>query len=151
MQITSSAFTDGKIIPTRYTCSGADVSPALAWSDAPVGTASFALIADDPDAPRGTWVHWVIYNIPAGTTILAENVPKDKTLSDGSAQGQNDFQRFGYGGPCPPPGKPHRYFFTLYALDIRLNLSSGATKAAVEAAMAGHILAQAQVMGTFAR
>jgi len=151
MQITSSAFTDGKIIPTRYTCSGADVSPALAWSDAPVGTASFALIADDPDAPRGTWVHWVIYNIPAATTILAENVPKDKTLSDGSAQGQNDFQRFGYGGPCPPPGKPHRYFFTLYALDIRLNLSSGATKAAVEAAMAGHILAQAQVMGTFAR
>jgi hypothetical protein len=151
MQITSSAFAEGATIPARYTCSGADVSPALTWSGAPQGTASFALIADDPDAPGKTWVHWVIYDVPFGAAGLAEDIPKDERLDDGSAQGRNDFQRTGYGGPCPPRGNPHRYFFKLYALDTMLNLGAGATKAEVEAAMEGHILAQAQVMGTFAR
>src|SRR3989304_2756237 len=117
IQLTSSAFTDGSPIPARHTCDGPDVSPMLKWSGAPAGTKSFALICDDPDAPAGTWVHWVIYGIPPDTTDLPEGVPPDETLPDGSRQGKNDFGRIGYGGPCPPPGKPHRYYFKIYALD----------------------------------
>jgi Raf kinase inhibitor-like YbhB/YbcL family protein len=127
------------------------MSPPLAWTDAPEGRASFALIADDPDAPGRTWVHWVIFNIPPNVGGLSENTPTNDRLGDGSLQGANDFRRIGYGGPCPPPGSPHRYFFKLYALDTKLDLEAGATKAQLEAAMQGHILAEAQLMGTFRR
>ena len=149
----SSAFVDGGAIPRQFTCDGVNQSPELSWSDAPASTRTFALIADDPDAPGGTWVHWVMYNLPANTAALPEGVAKDdvlKTLGN-ALQGRNDFKRIGYGGPCPPAGKPHRYFFKLYALDIALTLRSGATKAQVEAAMQGHIVATAQLIGTYGR
>jgi Raf kinase inhibitor-like YbhB/YbcL family protein len=150
--LTSLAFTDGSAVPAKHTCDGADVSPPLAWSGAPAGTVSFALIADDPDAPGGTWVHWVLYNLPATTPELPENVAKVETLDLGGArQGRNDFHRPGYGGPCPPPGPAHRYFFKLYALDIVLQPRSPAQKKDVEAAMQGHMLGMAQLVGTYAR
>ena len=150
--LTSPAFTEGSAIPVKYSCDGADVSPPLAWSDAPPGTVSFALIADDPDAPAGTWVHWVLYNLPATITELPENVAKVETLDLGGArQGRNDFHRPGYGGPCPPPGPAHRYFFKLYALDTALKLRSAAQKKDLEAAMQGHTLGMAQLAGTYAR
>jgi Raf kinase inhibitor-like YbhB/YbcL family protein len=150
-KLSTTAFQPGSDIPTKYTCSGADVSPALAWSDPPARTQSFALIADDPDAPVGTWVHWVAYDLPPNARGLPEGVPKTDAISGGGVQGRNDFGKAGYGGPCPPPGKPHRYFFKLYALDSRLNLKPGATKKAVEQAMQGHILGQAEIMGRFQR
>jgi len=150
-QIKSSAFENGKPIPVKYTGQGKDVSPPLEWSNPPAGTKSFAIINDDPDAPVGTWVHWVIYDIPANVTKLPENVPAKETLPDGSKQGLNDWGRVGYGGPMPPPGKPHRYFFKIYALDTVLNLKPRATKAELLKAMQGHILAQAELMGTYQR
>jgi len=150
--LTSAALKDGATIPGKYTCDGVDVSPPLAWSGAPAGTRSFALIADDPDAPGGTWVHWVLYNLPAEVSDLPENIAKVESLDLGGArQGRNDFRRPGYGGPCPPPGPAHRYFFKLYALDTRLELKAGAQKKDVEAAMEGHVLGSAQLMGTYAR
>ena len=150
--LTSSAFTEGTAIPAKYTCEGEDVSPPLAWSDAPAGTVSFALIVDDPDAPAGTWVHWVLYNLPATAGELPENVAKVETLDLGGArQGRNDFQRPGYGGPCPPPGPAHRYFFKLYALDAALPPRPAARQKDVEAAMQGHTLGMAQLVGTYAR
>lgn len=149
--LSSTAFPPGGEIPSKYTCSGADVSPALSWNDPPAGTQSFALIADDPDAPVGTWVHWVAYDLPASARQLPEGLPKTEAIAGGGVQGQNDFRKTGYGGPCPPPGKPHRYYFKLYALDSKLNLKPAATKKMVEAAMEGHILAQAEVMGRFQR
>jgi len=150
--LTTTAFKDGAPIPGKYTCDGVDVSPPLAWSGAPAGTRSFALIADDPDAPGGTWVHWVLYNLPAEVSELPENIAKVESLDLGGArQGRTDFRRPGYGGPCPPPGPAHRYFFTLYALDARLELKAGAQKKDVEAAMQGHVLGSAQLMGTYAR
>jgi Raf kinase inhibitor-like YbhB/YbcL family protein len=150
-KLNSTSFQPERDIPSKYTCSGADVSPALSWTDPPAGTQSFALIADDPDAPAGTWVHWVAYDLPASARQLPEGVPKADALPGGGVQGQNDFRKTGYGGPCPPPGKPHRYYFKLYALDNKLNLKPGATKKAVEQAMQGHILAQAELMGRFQR
>jgi Raf kinase inhibitor-like YbhB/YbcL family protein len=147
----SSAFTAGGEIPKRFTCDGPDVSPALAWNDPPAGTQSISLIMDDPDAPAGTWVHWVLYDLPPSARELAEGVPKEEQLSNGAHQGRNDFRRIGYGGPCPPPGRPHRYFFKLYALDARTNLKAGATKAELEKAMRGHILAQTDLMGRYKR
>src|SRR3989442_12259550 len=136
----------------KYRCEGVDVPPPLTWSDAPAGTRSFALIADDPDAPGGTWVHWVLYNLPAEVSELPENIAKVESLDLGGArQGRNDFRRPGYGGPCPPPGPAPRYFFKLYALDTRLELKAGAQKKDVEAAMEGHALGSAQLMGTYAR
>lgn len=150
MQITSSAFSEGNPIPRKYTCDAEDASPPLAWSGVPAGTKSLALIADDPDAPVGTWVHWVIYNLPPTLNGLPEEVAKTPT-AEGGVQGINDFRKTGYGGPCPPRGKPHRYFFKLYALDTLLSLQAGATKAEVEKAMRGHILAQGQLMGTYSR
>ena len=147
----SAAFQHGDNIPAQYTCQGRDISPALSWKGAPAGTKSFALIADDPDAPAGTWTHWVLFNLPATTESLPENVAKTEDLSGGARQGRNDFRRVGYGGPCPPPGKPHRYYFKLYALDMTLNLPAGASKQQVEKAMQGHILAQAELMGKFKR
>ncbi len=150
--LTSAAFKDGAPIPAKYTCDGVDVSPPLAWSGAPAGTRSVALIADDPDAPGGTWVHWVLYNLPAEVSDLPENIAKVESLDLGGArQGRNDFRRPGYGGPCPPPGPAHRYFFKLYALDTRLELKAGAQKKDVEAALEGHALGSAQIMGTYAR
>ena len=151
MQLTSTAFKEGESIPSRFTCDESNVSPALKWSGVPAGAKSLVLIADDPDAPVGTWVHWVLYDLPAGTSELAEDTPKSQYLAGGAKQGLNDFQRLGYGGPCPPPGKPHRYFFKLYALDTALELKPGATKKEVERAMEKHILAQAQLMGTYKR
>jgi len=150
-QLTSSAFSSGAAIPSQYTCQGADVSPALKWGDAPSGTQSFALIVDDPDAPVGDWVHWTMWNIPATSHELSENVPRQEQLGDGSRQGRNDFRKTGYNGPCPPPGKTHRYFFRVYALDTKLDLKPGAAKADLDAAIRGHVLAQAEYMGTFKR
>ena len=150
--LTSTAFRDGAAIPVKHTCDGVDASPPLAWSDAPAGTRSFALIADDPDAPAGPWVHWVVYNLPAAVAELPENVAKVEALDLGGArQGRNDFRRPGYGGPCPPPGPAHRYFFTLYALDAPLTLKAGAQRKDVETAMEGHVLGSAQLMATYAR
>ena len=151
MRITTTAFAEGAMIPQRYTGDGADVSPPLAWSEPPAGVQTFALIADDPDAPRGTWTHWVLWGLPPQTADLAEAVPAVKTLPGGGHQGTNDFGKIGYGGPAPPRGKPHRYFFKLFALDARLNLAEGATKAQLEAALKGHVLEQAQLMGTYQR
>jgi Raf kinase inhibitor-like YbhB/YbcL family protein len=150
--LTSPAFEDGAAIPVKHTCDGADLSPPLAWSGAPPGTRSFALIADDPDAPAGLWVHWVLYNLPPAVSELPENIAKVESLDLGGArQGRTDFRRPGYGGPCPPAGPAHRYFFKLYALDAPLQLKPAAQKKDVEAAMQGHMLGTAQLMGTYAR
>ena len=149
--ITSSAFENGGNIPKKFTCDGPDVSPALAWSDPPASTQSLVLIADDPDAPMGTWVHWVVYDMPATARELPEGLARTAVLPVGGLQGVNDFRRSGYGGPCPPPGRPHRYSFRLYALDRKLGLKAGAVKRDVEAAMKGNILAQAELMGRYGR
>ena len=150
-EIKSDAFQSEKNIPPAYTCDGEDVSPPLAWPNPPEGTKSFALIADDPDAPAGTWVHWVIYDLPAGAAALPAGLPKLQKLPDGSKQGITDFGRLGYGGPCPPPGKAHRYYFKLYALDTFLNLPPKQRKSDLLAAIEGHILAKTQLMGTYER
>jgi Raf kinase inhibitor-like YbhB/YbcL family protein len=147
----TTAFAVSGEISKKYTCDGADVSPALNWTDAPAGTQSFALIADDPDAPVGTWTHWSIWNIPAKATALPEDVPKVGESGDGARQGKNDFQRIGYGGPCPPAGKPHRYFFKLYALDAMLDVKAGASRKELERAMKGHVLSQTELMGKYGR
>ncbi len=150
LKVTSTAFDSGGTIPKKYTCDGADVSPPLAWQGAPDSTKSFAVICDDPDAPMGTWVHWVLFNLPADTVRLPENIPPDEELENGARQGRNDFGRIGYGGPCPPSGT-HRYFFKVYALDTKLGLAAGATKADVVKAMAGHILAEGHLVGRYSR
>ncbi|MDH7485501.1 MAG: YbhB/YbcL family Raf kinase inhibitor-like protein [Anaerolineae bacterium] len=149
-ELTSTAFVQGKPIPRKYTCDGQDISPPLSWGDPPAGTRSLALIADDPDAPAGTWVHWVLYNLPATSRGLPEAVSSDAELADGSRHGRNSWRRLGYGGPCPPRGT-HRYFFKLYALDTVLDLKAGADKGQLLKAMEGHILAQAELMGTYSR
>ena len=150
MQITSSAFREGEAIPRKYTCDGEDVSPPLSWSGASEGTESIALISDDPDAPMGTWVHWVIYDLPAGVTSLPEGVESVERPQVGGIHGITDFRRLGYGGPCPPSGT-HRYFFKLFALDNVMDLPASATKKKLLQAMKGHILAEAQIMGTYSR
>ena len=144
LTVKSSAFNDGDMMDVKYTGKGADISPQLSWEGVPDGTKSFALICDDPDAPFMTWVHWVIYDIPANVTELSEGVAKEKVLSSGAKQGKNDFRKIGYGGPYPPPGGPHRYFFKLYALDAELNLEPGLSKKALLKAMEGQILEEAQ-------
>ena len=149
-ELTSTAFGPGEPIPRQYTCDGEDMSPLLQWGEPPEGTQSFALIADDPDAPVGTWVHWVLYDLPAEARGLPEAVPPDAELPDGSRQGKNSWRRLGYGGPCPPGGT-HRYFFKLYALDSTLGLSAGANKERVLKAMEGHVLAEAELMGVYTR
>jgi hypothetical protein len=153
MKVTSSAFADGAPIPVKHTCDGPDTSPPLAWTGAPENTKTFALIMDDPDAPMGTWVHWVLWNLPGTRGSLPENVSKtgEPTELGGALQGNNTWPMVGYNGPCPPPGKPHRYYFKLNALDGPLSLKTGATKADVERAMQGHVLAQAQLVGTYGR
>jgi hypothetical protein len=150
IEITSSAFSQGQPIPEKFTCKGEDISPALSWTEPPAGTQSFALIMDDPDAPAGTWVHWVLFNIPVSARSLPETFPSDAILPDGSMSGNSSFGGPGYGGPCPPSGT-HRYFFKLYALDEMLAISAGATKGELEKAMVGHILAQGELMGTFSK
>ena len=149
MYVKTTAFTDGSLIPRRCTCEGEDVSPALTWGDAPAGTASFVLIVDDPDAPRGTWTHWTLFNLPATANGLAEGW----RAGAGGMSGHNDFGNTGYGGPCPPRGHGvHRYFIRLYALDVAsLALREGAARKDLEATMAGHVLAQAQLMGRYER
>lgn len=150
-KLSTTAFKPGGDIPKRFTCEGFDASPALTWTNPPPGTQSFALIADDPDAPAGTWVHWVVYDLPASARQLPEDLPKADEVRGGGYHGRNDFDKTGYGGPCPPPGKPHRYFFKLYALDTKLNLTAGAAKSDVERAMKGHILAQTELVGRYHR
>ena len=149
-ELTSTAFGPEESIPSVFTCDGRDVSPPLQWTDPPQGTQSFALISDDPDAPMGTWVHWVLFNLPAEVRALPEAVAPDAELADGSRHGTSSFRRLGYGGPCPPSGT-HRYFFKLYALDTVLDLPSGANKKQLLEAMEGHILAQVELMGRYAR
>ncbi len=149
--ISSPSFPNGGEIPGKFTCDGADVSPQLVWTDAPAGTQTFVLIADDPDAPVGTWTHWVLFNLPVNGSSLSENIDKAGELPNRARQGRNDFGKIGYNGPCPPPGKPHRYFFKLYALDAQLNLKPGSSKQEVEKAMQGHILGRAEWMGKYRR
>lgn len=151
IKLTSTAFNNESSIPAKHTGDGHDVSPALAWSDFPENAGSFALICDDPDAPVGTWVHWVIFNIPAHARALPGGVPTTGTLQSGAVQGKNDFGNIGYGGPAPPPGKAHRYFFKLYCLDGPLDLAPGATKKQLLSSMEGHLLAQGQLMGRYKR
>ena len=145
--VTSTAFTEAQTIPEKHTCDGADVSPPLGWTGVPQNARSLALICDDPDAPAGTWVHWVLYGLPASATGLEEGTPKSEALASGARQGRNDFKRIGYGGPCPPRGAAHRYFFKLYALDSEISLAAGATKQELLRAMEGHVVAQGELMG----
>jgi Raf kinase inhibitor-like YbhB/YbcL family protein len=151
MKLTSDAFREGQPIPDIHSCDGENRSPPLIWSDIPVSTRSFVLIVDDPDAPRGTWIHWVLFNLPADAVELSSGVPSLPELKSGARQGVNDSGAVGYAGPCPPPGKAHRYFFRLFALDCTLNLASGVTRGAVDEAIAGHVLAETVLMGTFQR
>ena len=150
MELRSAAFEEGGMIPKKHTCDGEDISPALEWTSVADGTKSLALICDDPDAPGGTWVHWVIFNIPGGERDLAENIPSQKELPDGSKQGTNDFRKIGYGGPCPPGGT-HRYYFKIYSLDTELDLEAGVTKSQLLQAMKGHVLGEGQLMGKYKR
>ena len=151
MPVRSPAFVEGGMIPVKYSCQGEDLSPPIEWDSVPGAAKSLALICDDPDAPVGTWVHWVIWNIPPEKKELAEAVPQKAELPDGARQGMNDFRKMGYGGPMPPPGNAHRYYFKIYALDIKPDLKSGATKAKLLDAMKGHVLAEGQLMGTYKR
>jgi Raf kinase inhibitor-like YbhB/YbcL family protein len=149
IQMTSPAFQDGQVISEKYTGHGDDVSPPLDWNGAPPQAKGFAVICEDPDAPSGTFTHWVIYNIPATSKGLSENIPKGESLPDGSAQGKNSFGNIGYNGPAPPAGKVHHYIFSVYALDIILQLSPGADSDDALKAMNGHVLAQGKLTGTF--
>jgi Raf kinase inhibitor-like YbhB/YbcL family protein len=151
IQLTTTSFTPGGFIPKRFTCDASDVSPALAWSAPPSGTRSFAIIEDDPDAPSGTFVHWLVYDLPAASRKLPEGVAGSDALPGGGRQGTNDFSRTGYNGPCPPRGTPHRYYIRLYALDVKLNLRPAATRRDLDAAMTGHILVRGELMGRFQR
>ncbi|HEY9846213.1 MAG TPA: YbhB/YbcL family Raf kinase inhibitor-like protein [Candidatus Caenarcaniphilales bacterium] len=150
MKLESNSFAANGEIPTKYTCDGEDISPDLRWNELPSETQSLALIVDDPDAPGGTFVHWVVYDLPPQVQQLQEGVAISPTPEGGGVQGQTSFERLGYGGPCPPSGT-HRYYFKLYALDQSLRLKSGATKSQVTAAMEGHILATAELMGRYSR
>jgi len=150
IKLISSAFTEGQPIPRQFTCDGINISPPLEWTGIPKSARTLAIIADDPDAPSGNWVHWVIYNLPADTMGMIENLPPTEDVKGGGLQGKNDFEKTAYGGPCPPSGT-HRYFFKIYALDTELQLKAGATKAELEKAMEGHTLAQSQLMGTYRR
>ena len=147
----SSQLRPGESIPRQFTCDDKDVSPPLHWNSAPAGTKSFSLLTEDPDAPGGTFIHWMLYDLPANATELPQNVPQKKELPNGARQGRNGFGRIGYGGPCPPSGPAHRYYFRLYALDRKLDLAAGASRAELDRAMKGHILAQAELMGRYKR
>ena len=150
IQLASSAFENKGVIPKKYTCDGEEVSPPLSWSQAPKNTVTFALIVDDPDAPRGTFVHWLLYDLPGTITELPEGIPNNQALEGGGIQGKNSAGGIGYTGPCPPKGT-HRYFFKLYALDAELGLDPGANEQELQEAMQGHILAQGELMGTYTK
>jgi Raf kinase inhibitor-like YbhB/YbcL family protein len=154
-ELTSPAFKASATIPKKFTCDGADVSPRLDWKNAPKGTRAFALIMEDPDAPAGIWIHWLIYDAPAGSRGLPEGVPAAESLEGGAKQGWSwgvdQFERVGYGGPCPPKGKPHRYVFTAYALSVPTGLPPRATKAQLLKSMKDKILAQAELVGLYGR
>lgn len=150
IKITSSAFEDGGMIPAKYTCDGKDISPPLGWDAVPEGTNGIALICDDPDAPMGTFVHWVLFNLPSETRQLPEGFPDDETLADGTRQGVSDFGKTGYGGPCPPSGT-HRYFFKIYALDKKIDIVAVTDKQHLLEAMQDHILGQGQLVGKYKR
>ena len=151
MELASSAFANGAEIPRKFTCDGTNVSPPLSWSAPPEGTASLVLICDDPDAPAGIWVHWVVYGLPRDARQLAEGITPAPILKAGGQQGRNDFGRIGYGGPCPPRGSAHRYFFRLYAVDREPALEPGATRAQVLKAIEGHVLDEVHYMGRYKR
>ena len=150
IKVKSTAFKDGELIPSKYTCDGVNVSPPLSWSSLPANAKTVAMIVDDPDAPGKTWVHWVIYDLPTSMNSLAENVPKEEKLVAGGKQGTNDFRKIGYGGPCPPSGT-HRYYFKIYALDAATSLAPAATSDQLSKAMEGHVVAQGQLMGRYKR
>ena len=149
--LSSASFSNGADIPKKFTCAGPDVSPQLSWTEPPPATKSFALVVDDPDAPVGNWNHWTLWNLPPTSRGLPENVSKEARLADDTWQGINDFHKTGYNGPCPPAGKPHRYYFKLFALDAKLELKPGSGKPELESAMKGHILSQAEWMGSYKR
>ena len=149
LTVVSAAFAMGAAIPQEFCCSR--VSPPLSWSGVPPETKSIAILCDDPDAPRGDWVHWIVFNLPPDTTSLPKGVPTTPKLPNGAIQGTTDYGRPGYDGPCPPPGKPHRYYFKVFALDTMLDLDSSAEKPDLLKAMQGHILAQGALMGTYKR
>ncbi len=151
MNIISSAFSEGQPIPSRFTCKGLNFSPPLAWFNVPSGTQSLALICEDPDAPSGIFIHWVLYNIPSAVTELLEGVPQIQQVPGMGTHGVNDFQHASYDGPCPPPGNPHRYIFSLFALDLETNLPQGWRSNQLQSRIKPHILATAQLMGTFHR
>lgn len=151
LNLTSRGFAEGDSIPRQYTCDGEDISPPLSWGEPPEGTESFVLIMDDPDAPVGTWVHWVVFNVPAERRSLPEDVPAQDQLPEGGLQGDNGWKQIGYGGPCPPSGSTHRYVFKLYALDTTLDLEPGARKSPVIDRMEGHVLAASELTGEYAR
>ena len=150
IDLKSPAFEEGSAIPTRYTCDGQDISPPLSWSSVPDDTRSLALVTYDPDAPGGTFVHWVLFNLPPDARELAEDIPDQETLPSGAAQGVNGFGKVGYMGPCPPSGT-HRYFFEIYALDTTLDLGAGTTREDLDGAIQGHVLAEGRLMGTYQR
>lgn len=147
----SSVFEQGNTIPTEYTCDGSNISPPFTWFGIPENTYTIALIMEDPDVPEGTFVHWIIFNIPSYLQGLPKGIPKVPIFGDSSRQGLADFGTVGYGGPCPPPGPPHRYFFRIYALDSRLNIPPGMSKHIIERAMTYHILATGELMGLYCR
>ncbi len=151
IELTSPAFKNGELIPVECTCEGKDISPLLKWENVPDDTGSFALVCDDPDAPGGTWVHWVIYDIPAYASELREGIPVSEFTPSGAKQGTNGFQLLGYGGPCPPPGDAHRYFFRLYAVDLEATLGPGATREELFQALDGHVLDEGELMGRYQR
>lgn len=151
IEVTSAAFRAGERIPADYTCTGKNESPPLSWQGVPYGTRSIAVISEDPDCSTGIFIHWILYNIPPGMNGLDRGVPKKPVLPDGSAHGLNDFGKMEYGGPCPPPGKPHRYFFRVFALDAPLAMRSPVTRRGIATAMTGHILGQGELMGVFSR
>ncbi len=150
LKLRSTVFQEGGMIPSKHTCDGDDASPPLVWSGVPDSAKSLALVCEDPDAPHGTWTHWVVYGIPATAHTLPAALPTRETLDDGTRQGKNDFQKFGYGGPCPPSGT-HRYYFKLYALDTTLDLPPAPAKDQLLKALDGHILAQGELMGRYTR
>jgi len=150
IKLTSPSFSDGKMIDKKFTCDGENISPALNWENLPEGTSSIAIICEDPDAPMGTFVHWVIYDIPGWMKGLEEAVPDDETLENGIRQGINDFGHTGYGGPCPPSGT-HRYFFKIYALDKHLDSVTVMDKDLLLEKMQGHVLGEGQLMGKYKR
>lgn len=152
IKVVSTAFGQGEIIPAQYTCDGSNVSPSLRWGSIPKDAQSLALICEDPDAPSGLFTHWILFNLAPIVADLPEALPGSERLEEsGAMHGRNDFGKIGYGGPCPPAGKPHRYFFRLYALDTKLEIEPGVTRQQLDEAMKGHIIAEGCLMGTYMR